>query len=47
MHGDKITVNDFYFYEDMSNYMLYDATMFEGLENVKSYIKRFEEIPEI
>jgi hypothetical protein len=47
IHGDSITVNDFYFYEDMSHFLIYDETMFEGLDNVKEYLNRFKEIPEI
>lgn len=47
MAGDRLTYADFLCYEVFFQLSIFDKTLFEGLDNLTSYIKRFEELPPI
>ena len=45
--GETLTFVDFMFWEMLDVISLFDATLFDKLENLKSYKTRFEAIPKV
>lgn len=45
--GDKFTYVDFLLYDALDFNRLFDATAFQGADNLNKYLARFENIPQI
>jgi len=45
--GETLTFVDFMFWEILDHMVRFDAALFDGLENIKSYKGRFEALPKV
>ena len=45
--GAEITYADFHLYEMLDQHKLLEASLFDGLDNLKAYMQRFESLPAI
>jgi glutathione S-transferase len=45
--GNEITCADFVFYELLDQHKLFNPSLLDGLDNIKGFLSRFEELPAI